>query len=100
VSLVYPVVTDTEFGEVEVRKVQPVRRGPVQSAERVARTIVSCVRRPRAEVYPYGPAKVLAVLSVLAPSLVDRMLARVTARASLSSGTPMRDPKAPRDART
>jgi short-subunit dehydrogenase len=87
VSLVYPVVTDTEFARAEVRKVEPVRRGPVQSAERVARAIVACVRRPRAEVYPYPPARVLAVLSALAPSLVDRMMARVAGHTPLSSGT-------------
>ncbi len=77
VSLVYPIYTETEFHEVEVRKVAPVYRGPVQSAEQVARAIVRCARRPRPEVYPYRPAKILALLSVLAPAFVDRTMARV-----------------------
>jgi len=80
VSLVYPVYTETELHEVEVKKVEPVRRGPVQSAEQVARTIVRCARRPRPEVYPYRPAKILALLSVLVPGFVDWMMARVIRR--------------------
>src|SRR5205814_3345994 len=55
VSLVLPVSTDTEFFEVAGRKTgkpaKPV--GPMQSAEVVARAIVSCIQRPRPEVYPH-----------------------------------------------
>lgn len=87
VSLVFPVVTATEFHEVEARKVEPVRRGPVQSAERVARAIAACVRHPRPEVYPYAPARALAVLSVLAPALVDRLMARVVGHGKLPHTT-------------
>ena len=53
------------------------RMGPVQSAEQVARAIVRCVKRPRAEVYPYWPVRLLAVLSAAAPGLVDRVMARL-----------------------
>jgi short-subunit dehydrogenase len=78
VTLVYPIRTDgTEFHEVEVQKVRWRPRGPVQSAERVARAILSCVRRPRPEVYPYWPLRILAVMSVIAPALVDRGMRRV-----------------------
>jgi short-subunit dehydrogenase len=78
VTLVYPIRTDgTEFHEVEVQKVRWRPRGPVQSAERVALTILSCVRRPRPEVYPYWPLRILAVMSVIAPALVDRGMRRV-----------------------
>lgn len=78
VTLVYPIrTTETEFHEAEVQKVRWRPLGPVQSAERVARAILSCVRRPRPEVYPYWPLRILAVMSVLAPGLVDRGMRRV-----------------------
>jgi short-subunit dehydrogenase len=80
VSVVYPIYTDTEFHDVEPKKVPPIRYGPVQSAEQVARAIVRCVHRPRPEVYPYRPAKILGLLSVLAPGFVDWMMARVIRR--------------------
>ena len=81
VTLVYPIrTTETEFAEVEVQKVPSRPMGPVQSAERVARSILRCVRRPRAEIYPYWPVRILAVMSVLAPALVDRGMRRVLHR--------------------
>lgn len=80
VSLVYPIYTETEFHEVEPKKIRTLRSGPVQSAEQVARAIVRCARHPRPEVYPYRLARVLAVLSALAPSLVDWAMARFTRR--------------------
>ena len=80
VSLVYPIYTETEFHAVEAKKIAPVRYGPVQSAEQVARAIVRCARRPRPEVYPYRPAKILALLSVFAPGFVDWMMARLLRR--------------------
>jgi short-subunit dehydrogenase len=80
VTLVYPIRTVTEFHQAEVQKVPWRPMGPVQSAERVARSILSCVRRPRPEVYPYWPVRVLAVMSVIAPGLVDRGMRRVLQR--------------------
>ncbi len=80
VSLIYPIYTETEFHDVERKKIRPNRYGPVQSAEQVARAIVRCARRPRPEVYPYRPARILAVLSALAPGLVDRMMAPFSRR--------------------
>ncbi|MGH7368929.1 MAG: SDR family NAD(P)-dependent oxidoreductase [Candidatus Rokuibacteriota bacterium] len=77
VTLVYPIRTETEFAEVEVQKVPWRPMGPVQSAERVARAILRSVRQPRPEVYPYWPARILAVMSVLAPGLVDLGMRRV-----------------------
>ncbi len=78
VTLVYPIRTaGTEFHEVEVQKVPWRPMGPVQPAERVARSILRCVRRPRPEVYPYWPVRILAVMSVIAPGLVDRGMRRV-----------------------
>lgn len=77
VSLVYPIYTTTEFHDVETKRVVFPRMGPVQSVEQVARAIVRCVKRPRAEVYPYWPVRLLAVLSAAAPGLVDRVMARL-----------------------
>ena len=78
VTLVYPIGTvQTEFHETEVQKVRWRPMGPSQSAERVARSILRCVHRPRPEVYPYWPARILAVMSVIAPGLVDRGMRRV-----------------------
>lgn len=82
VSIVYPILTETEFDAVETKKAEPKRVGPVQTAEQVARAIVRCARsrRPRPEVYPYPPARILAVLSALAPRFVDWMMARLLRR--------------------
>ena len=80
VTLVYPIRTETEFHAVEVQKVPWRPMGPVQSSERVARAILRCVRRPRPEVYPYWPIRILAVMSVLAPGLVDLGMRRVLRR--------------------
>lgn len=81
VTLVYPIRTDeTAFHEAEVRKVPWRPMGPTQSAERVARSILGCVRRPRPEVYPYWPVRILALMSVIAPGLVDRGMRRVLRR--------------------
>ena len=80
VSLVYPIGTETELHHAEVQKVPWRPMGPSQSAEQVARAILRCVRRPRLEVYPYWPARILAVTSVIAPGLVDRGMRRVLQR--------------------
>jgi short-subunit dehydrogenase len=77
VSLVYPVYTATEFHAVEPARWRLPRRGPAQSAGHVARAILGCVRRPRPEVYPYWPSRLLAAVSPVAPRLVDRLLARI-----------------------
>lgn len=78
VSVVYPIRTATEFFEAQLRE-EPVKgpTGPVQSAEHVARAIVRCARRPRPEVYPFWPARILAFLSVTTPGLVDRIMDRL-----------------------
>ena len=80
VSIVYPIDTKSEFHDVELKKVERPRSGPVQTAAIVARAIVRCARRPRPEVYPYPPARLLAVLSALAPSLADWLMDRILHR--------------------
>jgi short-subunit dehydrogenase len=80
VSLVYPIYTVTEFHDVETRRFPLRRRGPVQTAEQVARAMLRCVRRPRPEVYPYRPARLLAGFAAMFPGLLDRMMGRVLTR--------------------
>lgn len=77
-SIVYPVGVDTEFREAQRREFgREVRgHGPRQSPETVARRIADCVERPRAEVYPYRPARALTVLSAIAPATADRLARR------------------------
>ncbi len=77
-SIVYPVATDTEFRAALERDYGRVveGRGPRQSAEDVARAVVSCVISPKAEVYTLKRAWWLAVLSVVAPAKADRFMKR------------------------
>jgi short-subunit dehydrogenase len=86
-SLVYPVSTKTEFREALERDYGLVARGvgPLQPVEEVARAIVRCVRRPRAEVYPHRLSKVLAVCAVIAPAWTDRFVTRFTRRVDPSA---------------
>ena len=77
VSLVYPIVTATEFHDVEPRRAGSGVHGPIQSSEHVARCILRCVRHPRTEVYPYRPSWLLAVANVIAPRLVDLGMRRL-----------------------
>jgi short-subunit dehydrogenase len=83
VSVVYPIRTATEFLEAQLRR-EPkgLAGGPVQSAERVARAILRCARRPRSEVYPFWPARILAFLAVTAPGFVDLITSRLVPRHS------------------
>jgi short-subunit dehydrogenase len=77
-SVVFPVSTTTEFHAAIARDFgQAVRgHGPKQSADSVARAIAACIERPRAEVYPYRWAKVLSVISAIAPAQADRLVRR------------------------
>ena len=77
-SVVYPVSTVTEFHDAILRDFgQRIKgRGPKQSADDVARAIVECVVRPKAEVYPLRKAWWLSVLSVVAPAQADRVVQR------------------------
>ena len=82
VTWVCPIGTRTEFHEVEANRLGVSGRGgPSQSAEHVAQAIVRALRRPRAEVHPYPPARLLFLANALAPGLVDRLLLRFSPRA-------------------
>jgi NADP-dependent 3-hydroxy acid dehydrogenase YdfG len=81
-SIVYPVSTQTEFRDALKRDYGHVVAGvgPKQTAEDVARAIVTCVRQPRAEVYPMWRAKWLSILSVVFPTWTDRIVGRFNRR--------------------
>jgi len=82
VTCVCPIGTATEFHEVEPNRLGvPGRGGPIQSADHVARAILRALRRPRAEVHPYPPARLLFLANALAPGLVDRLMLRFSPRA-------------------
>jgi short-subunit dehydrogenase len=82
VTCVCPIGTATEFHDLEPNRLGvPGRGGPIQSAEHVARAIVRALRRPRAEVHPFPPARLLFLANDLAPGLVDRLLLRLSPRA-------------------
>ena len=82
VTCVCPIGTATDFHLAEPNRLGvPGRGGPIQTAEHVARAIVRALRRPRAEVHPYPPARLLFLANDLAPALVDRLLLRLSPRA-------------------
>lgn len=83
-SLVYPVSTQTEFRAAIKRDFgqEATGRGPQQSAAEVARAILECIRHPRPEVYPYGTAKWLSVVSVIAPGFADRLVQKYSRKRS------------------
>lgn len=77
VSVVCPVMTDTEFFEVAARRSEgrlPRHPGPVQTAEHVARCILRCIHRPRPEVFPFPLARIYTALGAISPRLSDQML--------------------------
>jgi NADP-dependent 3-hydroxy acid dehydrogenase YdfG len=76
VSVVYPVGTETELRATMQREhgVLVRGRGPRQTAEEVAQTLVGALVHPRPEIYPYRPAQALAALSAVAPRLADRLV--------------------------
>jgi short-subunit dehydrogenase len=82
VTAVCPIGTATEFHELEVNRLGVSGRGgPIQSAEHVAGAIVRALRRPRPEVHPYPPARLLFLMNELSPSLVDRLMMAVSPKA-------------------
>jgi short-subunit dehydrogenase len=76
VSVVLPVSTETEFREAMARDYGHHVRGlgPKQSAATVARAVVDCIRKPRAEVYPHPKSRALTIVNALAPAFADRLV--------------------------
>ncbi len=78
VSAVFPISTETEFRHAMARDFghSVSGLGPKQSMDDVARAIVSCVRRPRPEVYPHRLSRALAIINAVAPSFTDRLVTK------------------------
>lgn len=76
VSAIFPVSTETEFRTAMARDYghSVAGLGPKQSVEQVAAAIVACIRRPRPEVYPHAPSRLLPVINTIAPRTTDRVL--------------------------
>jgi len=76
VSVVFPVSTETEFRSAMQRDYRQsvTGLGPKQSVDDVARAIVACVRKPRAEVYPHAKSRALTVVNAVAPGFTDRIV--------------------------
>ncbi len=81
-SAVYPVSTATEFHDAIQRDYgfEVHGMGPKQEASSVADAVVRCIDRPRPEVYPYGRARLLSILNILAPGMADRLVQRFSRR--------------------
>jgi NADP-dependent 3-hydroxy acid dehydrogenase YdfG len=88
VSVVYPVSTTTEFLEAMKRNFghSVSGLGPKQTPGDVAKAVVACLKRPRAEVYPYRPARALAVLNAVAPGFTDRLVQKYGRHRAPSGG--------------
>jgi short-subunit dehydrogenase len=86
VSVVFPVSTTTEFRHAMQRDYGHALTGlgPKQTAEEVARAVAGCLERPRAEVYPYGRAKLLSIMNAIAPAFTDRFVGRFGRRRETS----------------
>jgi short-subunit dehydrogenase len=78
VSTVYPVSTSTEFRHAMERDYGHgvAGLGPKQTVDEVARAIVACVHRPRAEVYPHALSRALSILNSVAPAFTDGLVRR------------------------
>lgn len=78
VTMVYPISTETNF-RAAMRHAwgQDVAgAGPRQSPAHVAACMARCLRRPRADIYPYRLSRLAAVGAALLPGLTDRISAR------------------------
>lgn len=80
VTTILPGRTETEFNEAATGFRRDQGFGRAQSADAVAKTIERAIRRPRPEVYPSRPQRLLAILNDVAPRLVDWALIPVLRR--------------------
>lgn len=78
VSTVFPISTESEFFEVMTSESGFATRanGPRQRADDVADAIARALDRPRPEIYPYRPARGLAIINAIAPAWCDRLVKR------------------------
>jgi len=92
VSCVYPVSTPTEFIDAMARDYghRVSGLGPKQTVDDVARSILGCIERPRAEVYPMAKARGLTILNALAPAFTDRFVRKYGRRRVVTEEPPAR----------
>lgn len=78
VSIVYPISTETEFRSAMARDYghSVSGLGPAQTADDVARSVIACIRRPRADVYPYTASRLLTIMNAVVPGFTDRFVRR------------------------
>lgn len=76
VTCVMPIQTKTEFGQVaETQGGVRIARGPVgQTVQQVVRRMTDAIVKPRAEVWPFRPARWTFGLGTLFPRVVDRAM--------------------------
>ncbi|MEM9560436.1 MAG: SDR family oxidoreductase [Planctomycetota bacterium] len=93
VSSVHPVGTRTEFFETAhslseggLKIMDRRQRLGMQPPERVARAVVSCLRRPRGEVWTSSPARFAFGATVMLPGLTDWALKRVMSKRRARAG--------------
>ena len=85
-STVHPIGTATEFFDAKAARQMGTTANAtppswvMQPPEKVARAVVSCLRRPRPEVWTSIPARLAFACSNFSPRLTDAMLARFAAR--------------------
>ncbi|HEX5746684.1 MAG TPA: SDR family oxidoreductase [Archangium sp.] len=90
VCVVMPATIDTPFFQHAANfsgraaKAMP----PVYPAERVARAIVGMARRPRREMFVGNSARQFHLLSLVAPGLAERLMARMVDRQHLYQDVP------------
>jgi uncharacterized protein len=78
VSAICPVTTVTEFFDQSERQIgKPAQlKGPVQTADQVAKAIINVALNPKPEVIMIGTLRLLFALNALAPGFVDRAVER------------------------
>ena len=76
VTCVMPIQTKTEFGQVaEIEGGLKIAHGPVgQTVQHVAQRMTDAIVKPRAEVWPFRPARWAFGLGTLAPRLIDYLM--------------------------
>ena len=82
VSVICPIGTNTEFFEASSARSKRAHSpmGPIHTAEKVARAIVRCARRPRPEVILSPLARIFLVINTFSPRLADRILLSVRSK--------------------
>jgi short-subunit dehydrogenase len=79
VTSVHPVMTKTEFGEVaemggDVKL--PRMRGPSQTVDHVARTMLRAIERPKPEVWPHQLTRIEVAFAALFPRVADFVMSK------------------------